>query len=394
MATDDRQFWLQTLTRIAGPVLDVLRAQQLKARFPVRLTKRQQNRPWRREDNRRDFAPLEAFGRTLSGIAPWIELGPTQGEEGELRARYADWARAGMSAATDPKSKDFMQFATGRQPLVDAAYLAQAILRAPQRLWKELDAATQTNVITALQSTRANKPYFNNWLLFAAIVEATLYRVGAEWDPVSVEYALRQHELWYKGDGIYGDGPDFHWDYYNSYVIHPMMIDVLEVVNGIERKWGVTLSTVLQRASRYAAILERLISPEGTFPVIGRSMVYRFGAFHLLSQMALRKQLPKDVSPAQVRCALTAVMRRIMEAPGNFDSNGWLTIGFFGQQPSLAEWYISAGSPYICATVLLPLGLAPDDEFWAAPPQPWTAKKVWSGVDVPPDHALSRSNKD
>ena len=43
-----------------------------------------------------------------------------------------------------------------------------------------------------------------------------------------VDYALRQHDQWYKGDGIYGDGPQFHWDYYNSFVIHPMLLDVLD----------------------------------------------------------------------------------------------------------------------------------------------------------------------
>ena len=45
-----------------------------------------------------------------------------------------------------------------------------------------------------------------------------------------VDYALRQHDQWYKGDGAYGDGPTFHWDYYNSFVIHPMLLDVLDVV--------------------------------------------------------------------------------------------------------------------------------------------------------------------
>ena len=32
---------------------------------------------------------------------------------------------------------------------------------------------------------------------------------------------------WYKGDGVYGDGPPFHWDYYNSFVIQPMLLNIL-----------------------------------------------------------------------------------------------------------------------------------------------------------------------
>ena len=111
---------------------------------------------------------------------------------------------------------------------------------------------------------------------------------------------------------------------------------------------------------------ERLIAPDGSFPAIGRSLAYRFGAFQLLAQMALRRALPEGVSPAQVRGALTAVIRRTIAAPGTFDADGWLQIGFCGHQPGVGESYISTGSLYLCAVGLLPLGLPPADEFWSA----------------------------
>jgi hypothetical protein len=145
----------------------------------------------------------------------------------------------------------------------------------------------------------------------------------------------------------------------------------------------------IRRAQRYAAIQERLISPEGTFPAIGRSIAYRFGAFQLLAQVALRRELPAEVSPAQVRGALTAVIRRSIEVPGTFDDGGWLRIGFAGHQPGVGEGYISTGSLYLCATGLLPLGLPATDPFWAGPPQLWTAQKAWSGQPFPIDKALS-----
>src|SRR6266705_251342 len=196
---------------------------------------------------------------------------------------------------------------------------------------------------------------FNNWLLFSATVEAGLKSLGASWDRVRVEYALRQHEQWYKGDGVYGDGPSFHWDYYNSFVIHPMLLDVLRLVGATAPEWQALTGPVLQRARRYAAIQERLISPEGTFPPIGRSLAYRFGAFQLLAQMALRRDLPEGVSPAQVRSALTAVIRRAIEAAGTFDDLGFLTIGLSGHQPGIGEPYVSTGSLYLCTTAFLPL---------------------------------------
>lgn len=144
----------------------------------------------------------------------------------------------------------------------------------------------------------------------------------------------------------------------------------------------------MTRARRYSEILERMIAPDGSFPPIGRSLAYRFGVFHLLAQLALLHQLPSSLPPGQVRSALTAVIRRMSEAPGTFDREGWLTIGFCGHQPGIGEQYISTGSLYLCAAGLLPLGLPHEDEFWQAEPQDWTARKVWAGQGIPLDHAL------
>jgi hypothetical protein len=144
---------------------------------------------------------------------------------------------------------------------------------------------------------------------------------------------------------------------------------------------------------RFAEIEERLISPEGTFPSIGRSATYRFGALQSLAQIALWKELPENISPAQVRCALTAVIRKMMEAPGTFDTNGWLQIGFCGHQPALGENYISTGSLYLCTAGLLPLGLPPTDEFWSAPAAKWTQQKLWLGENLAADHAISDVSK-
>ena len=255
-------------------------------------------------------------------------------------------------------------------------------------MWKKLDSATQGNLVKALQTTRVIQPGFNNWLLFSAMIEACFCRIGEEWDKMRVDYAVRQHEQWYKGDGVYGDGPTLHWDYYNSFVIQPMLLEVLDTVSGTTRSWESFRAPMLLRARRYAAIQERLISPEGTYPAIGRSLAYRFGALHGLAMIAWRKQLPDGVSPEQVRCALTAVIRKSIEAPGTFDANGWLTIGFCGRQPSIGESYIPTGSLYLCSAGLLPLGLPREDVFWTGAAKKWTSQKVYSGEDVAADHAI------
>jgi hypothetical protein len=271
---------------------------------------------------------------------------------------------------------------------VDAAFLAQGLLRARSTLSDAFDPTTRRNLVAALESTRAITPPFNNWLLFSATVEAALATLGVRWDRMRVDYALRQHDQWYKGDGTYGDGPAFHWDYYNSFVIQPMLLDVLDVCKDEMPAWKELAGRVERRAQRYAAILERLIAGDGSFPPIGRSLPYRCGAFQLLAQMALRRALPEGVTPAQVRGALTAVIRRTIEAPGTFDAQGWLRIGFCGHQPGVGETYISTGSLYLCAVGLLPLGLAASDPFWVSPSEPWTSVRAWSGQPFPIDRAL------
>ncbi len=379
-ADDSRLTWVVLLRKLADPVLTNLANGTLKVRMPVEQAA---------GANRQNVTHLEAIGRLLAGLAPWIELPADADAEGKLRGQYADLARRAIARAVDPASPDYMNFTRERQPLVDAAFLAEALLRAPRALRESLDPATKRHLIAALESTRAIAPGFNNWLLFSATVEAALLKLGAAWDRVRVDYALRQHDQWYKGDGAYGDGPQFHWDYYNSFVIHPMLLDVLDACRDEMPAWKELSARVDERAKRYAAVLERLVAPDGSFPAIGRSIAYRCGAFHLLAAMALRRTLPDGVSPSQVRGALTAVIRRTLEtAPETFDSNGWLRIGLCGHQPGVGETYISTGSLYLCSVAFLPLGLDTTDPFWSAPAQPWTSAKAWRGEAFPLDHAI------
>lgn len=336
-APSDRAYWVSTLSRIAHPVLFALSRRKLKATMPVEA-------PHGNAEERKQYTYLEALGRLLSGMAPWLE----SGEESEAR-QYAHLAREAIAAGVDPASPDYMNFTHGGQPVVDAAFLALAVLRAPTELWQKLDSKTKSQLVEALRSTRVIRPGFSNWLLFSATIEAFLAQVGQQWDKMRIDYAVRQINEWYKGDGVYGDGPDFHWDYYNSFVIHPMLLATVETVSKFSRDWQSFHSAILARAQRYAAIQERLIGPEGSYPAVGRSLAYRFGAFHLLADIAWRRQLPETIAPAQVRAAMTAVIRRMIEAPGTFDDAGWLTVGFCGHQPAIAERYISTGSLYLCA---------------------------------------------
>lgn len=376
-----RDFWLTMMQRVAAPLLQAWSEGALKVRMPVECAPGM-------EASRRHTTYLEAVGRLLSGIAPWLETGPNTGDEGKLRTQYLAMVHKGLALGLDPHSPEYLDFGLEAQSLVDAAFLAVAILRAPTALNKQLPAPTRKLLADALRATRSVLPGQSNWLLFSAAVEAALFALGEPWDKLRIDYALREHMAWYVGDGTYSDGPHFHWDFYNSIVIQPFLLVVLETVGNEEKAWAAMLPTVRERAQRFSAVLERIIAPDGSYPAIGRSITYRCGSFHLLADSALRNHLPPAVPPAQARCALAAIIQRTLGANGTFDAAGWLQIGLAGHQPALGEPYISTGSLYLAACVFLPLGLPASDPFWSGPSLPWTSQRIWSGEDVKADHAI------
>lgn len=376
-----RKYWIDYMVKLADPVLTALAADQLKQKMPVETKNPDQVK------QRASFTHLEAFGRLLSGMAPWLQLEELDAAEKALQQKYLQLALKGMEHAVNPASHDYMNWGEeGGQPLVDASFLAFALLRCP-KLWQQLNSTTQQQLIAAFRKTRRIKPGPNNWLLFSAMIETFFMTINEEYDILRLDYAIRQHEQWYKGDGMYGDGAEFHWDYYNSFVIQPYLHDILEVLAVKDKSFEPFRKSVLARNARYAVIQERLIGTDGSYPPIGRSITYRTGAFHHLANMAWKKALPEQLSPAQVRCALTAVTRKVLSAKDMFNKDGWLQVGLYGHQPSLGENYISTGSLYLSSVILLPLGLPASDQFWKNADEEWTAKKIWKGVDMPADHA-------
>ena len=370
--------WISVLKKISGPVLAHAASGTLHQSMPVEG----------KNPQTKQSAHLEAVGRTLCGIAPFLEsIGGTPLEQ-EERLALAQTARLALSRGVDPLEPDRLNFSQGYQAIVDAAFLAQGILRAPIELWDKLSVKAKQNVITAMKQTRTRKPARSNWLLFSAMIEAFLYFAGEpDWDPMRIDYAIKDHMDFYKGDGVYGDGHALHCDYYNSFVIQPMLWDILACVGPCHPDWESLILPVQKRAKRFGAVLLRMIAPDGSYPLVGRSLTYRFGAFHLPAHLALHDALDGVERPAAVRCALEAVIRRILSFD-NFDENGWLKIGVCGSQPDLGESYINTGSLYLCTTVFLPLGLNASHPFWTDKAEPWTAAQLWAGQNLPADHAI------
>lgn len=384
----DRAQWIEWMARIYDPVVRNLAAGTLKKNMPYESVN---------AGDRRPVSYLEAFGRSFCGIAPWLELGVDNTKEGLQRKEYAELTLLALKNAVDPKSPDFMDY-VGKphtQPLVDAAYLCEGLLHSRTQIFDKLDKQTRKNLLTALETTRGIKPNESNWLLFASMVEAFILEATNKCDTARLWRGIRKFMFkggWYQGDACYGDGPKVNIDYYNSLVINPMLTEVLTVMvrhGYIEQKF---LDQQRLREGRLAQILERTVSPEGTYPAVGRSVTYRFGHFHGLTHAALLRLLPKQLPAGQARTALTTVINRQINAPGTFDGDGWLTVGFCGHQKRMSEKYINTGSEYMCMAAFMALGLSADDPFWSEPWQEWTGKKAWRGLDIGADHALRDKN--
>lgn len=379
----DRDYWVGQAYKMARPVLENMAHGKLQQNMLTEFSPSFDNR-------NRKVVFMETFGRLMAGIAPWLALPDDGSDEAKQRKQLRDWALASYRNAVDPSSPDYLCWGISDQNLVDAAYIAESFLRAYDTLWQPLDSLTKRRYFQEFQRLRRIDPPYTNWLLFASTIESFLAKAGGGCDNFRVNMACRKVEEWYVGDGWYADGPVFAFDYYSSYVFHAMYLETLQAM--IDAKVNTRIDynkyfdRALKRAQKYAIILERFISPEGTFPVIGRSTPYRLAAMQPLALLAWYQKMPKELSNGQVRAALTQVMHRMFDHQNNYNQKGFLTIGFCGSQPETADWYTNNGSLYMTSLSFMPLGLPANHPFWTDAPQPWTQVKAWNGKTFPKDH--------
>lgn len=389
-SNEDRAYWVDLLYKMAAPVLSNMAEGNLQKNMIVEVSPN-----W--DGRNKGVTYMETFGRLMAGIAPWLSLPDDETNEGMKRKQLRDWALKSYRNAVDPESPDYLLWRGHGQALVDAAYIAESFLRGYDALWVPLDDTTKSRYIEEFSQLRRVDPPYTNWLLFSSTIEGLLAKAGAQYDEYRVNSAIRKVEEWYTGDGWYADGPEFAFDYYSSYVFHPMYLETLQALKDSKAYTRIHYSNyysrALRRAQKYSIVLERLISPEGTFPVFGRSIPYRMATMQPLALMAWYEKLPAGLTNGQVRSALTAVMHRMFDDKENFNEGGFLTIGFAGRQPNIADWYTNNGSLYMTSLSFLPLGLPATHPFWTDAQQPWTSQKAWSGQPFPKDHHWGETEK-
>src|SRR4051812_819855 len=78
VSTSLRAEWCRRLIQVVDPVLGALARRELKATMPVEAANVKE---------RAEYTHLEALGRSLAGLAPWLEVPGEDSPEGRERAR-------------------------------------------------------------------------------------------------------------------------------------------------------------------------------------------------------------------------------------------------------------------------------------------------------------------
>ena len=348
---------------------------------------------------RKDGKGLEAFARIVYSLGSWVfakHVDTTEYED-TVKLKLSKLMVSAFEVLFTPGNRNTA--IPCDQDIIDYGYLNLAIvdmLNSPYvgcGLLERVSTGARTRFDNYKNWLKDFCPLANNWMLMAVIPEIYSLETKYPYDAMRIWSAVNLTLSNYKGDGIYGDGRDLHLNYYNSLVIHP----VLDFIEDYESELtaipnlGTALEPQRARSDRYAAVLERQFSPEGTFPVIGRSACYRLGIFH---------HLARGVSVGNTRCrpgalrnALQTCLNRL--EPNMFRPDGYLKMGFNNEVENtrLAEPYISTSSLYATGFFLLPLAMSPTHPFWTESDLPWTQKRIWEGEDYSydKDTAYSRN---
>ncbi len=201
-AASDREYWAALLYKIASPVLSNMARGNLRKNMPVELSP-----AWDGRD--KNLAYMEAFGRLMAGLAPWLSLPDDATGESKLRKELREQSLQSFVNSVDPANPDYLLWNKEAQPLVDAAFIAHAFLRSPTALWGSLDNVTKENFIKEFKGLRRVKPGDNNWVLFAAMIETFLLFIDEQYDNERIDTAINKINRWYAGDGWYKTGNIF-----------------------------------------------------------------------------------------------------------------------------------------------------------------------------------------
>jgi hypothetical protein len=311
---------------------------------------------------------LEGFARMSVAWGAWLSLasngssvpgrdGPIDVEGLVVRGLLDGTDRSGPWRWGEMGDRD--------QRIVEAAELATGLWLGRGRLARRLGPEGLRQALDWLSQVHGLDVFDDNWVLFPAVVAAVERGFGRRVPDSAIDVGLDIMLDRYRGDGWYTDGPGEAFDAYTGWAVHWDML-LWSRIDGDRRPRIRTL--VEQRARAYLAGIVPQFAADGSRPLFGRSLGYRFAA---AAPFALAELLGLDaVPPGLARRIASGTIARHLEQGALDPATGWFRRGVAGERPEVCERYISAGASAWAAHAFVALGLHPNAPFWADREEP------------------------
>ena len=367
----DRKLWLDNMIDIVELPLSCMSKLEFN-KFVL------QKSPFESPDRDPNMGYLECFARIFAGISPWITLEKIN-DENEFKKQQIilEYVKQCFENTIPYFDESFGLFSV-EQSIVECSYICYGFIISKNKIWNMLNEKIQNNMIRLFRKVRLMIKTYHvgcNWYLFHGIIEAFFKSINIDYNMQFIKNMISSVDKWYCGDGFYFDGDrKFKMDYYNSYVIQPFFIEILKIFHS--NKENDITNNAISRCIKYSEFLERIIGHDGTYPPLGRSVIYRFASFHLVSYCIYNETISERHSYGQLRNALTKVLTKI-SSKDIFNKDGLLALGFNAQQESISDYYSNNGSCYLTVLGFLPLGLNEDHIFWTDSYKHFTQEACW-----------------
>lgn len=353
---------------------------------------------------------LEGFARSFLIAALLLK-----GRGGEDPHGHASRYARGLAAGADPQSPTaWPRPATCPQAKVEAASIVLALDMTREWIWDHADQRTRQHIITWLREVIGTDYPPVNWVWFRIVVLTFLRDVDPRFDPrsgVAVDVAamrtdlardLAVHESCVREGGWFSDGPERAYDHYGTwaFAVFPTLWLRMRGATALREDGLIDTSSEDLHRERLMQFVEDalgLIGADGGPLIQGRSLVYRMAvaaAPWAAALAGLADGSNPRIAPGRLRRAASGVARHFLDR-GVPDSDGLLTLGWFGAFPGMAQSYSGPGSPYWAAMGFLGLALPADHPVWSAPEEPLPVERSDS-VDVlpAPGWIVSRTHQD
>lgn len=300
----------------------------------------------------------EGFIRCFDGISFWIRNNTLSENENILKEKYRKNIVIILEKLIYKIYKNKKELKKS-QFLVLQSALFQSLIRS--NIFNRLSNDLKNRIYKMSMIIRKIKPPENNWLLFQAYLEYGLYKYYNNGNLNIIEKNVIKVFKWYYKDGIYYDGNNHKFNYYSSYVFHPMLYELLLFLKDDILSFKLMFIEEEKRMILFSEYLLGIIKKDGSYPLIGRSLGFRYAILYSLS-LSNYYHLHNQSFQVKSRDKMMLVINKYLKS-GIFDDNGFLYVGLYGHNEK-QERYMCSGSVYFTISSFCILGLDENDIFW------------------------------